>query len=49
MNTSIALPSLEEQSEMLVKYNELRKQQEELEKMIERQRQLINSKIFEEA
>ena len=49
MNTSIALPSLKEQQEMLVKYNQLRKQQEELEKMLEQQRGLINSKIFEKA
>lgn len=46
MNTSIALPSLKEQYEMLEKYNQLCKQQEELGKMIEQQKRLINSKIF---
>ena len=49
MNTSIALPSLTEQHEMLVKYKDLLRQQMELEKMIEEQKQLINSRIFEEA
>ena len=48
MNTSIALPSLPEQHEMLVKYNDLLRQQMELEKMIEEQKRLINSRIFEE-
>lgn len=46
MNTSIALPTLDEQHEMLVEYKELRRQQVELEKKIEQQKRLINSKIF---
>lgn len=47
MNTPIALPSISEQYEMLVKLNELRKQQDELEEKIERQKRLINIRIFE--
>lgn len=48
MNTYIALPSLDEQREMLMKYNLFRKQQEELEKLVEQQKRIINRKIFEE-
>lgn len=49
MNTSIALPALVVQHEMLVKYKELCRQQEELEKEIEQQKRLINSIIFEKS
>ncbi len=49
MNTSIALPTLDEQHEMLVEYKELRRQQVELEDMIAKQKQIIKSKIFEES
>lgn len=49
MNTSIALPPLSEQHELLKKYNVLRKQQKELEDLIEQQRRLINGKIFDKA
>lgn len=49
MNTSIALPTLDEQHEMLVEYKQLRRQQDELENMIAKQKRIIKSKIFEKS